>query len=259
MNSPDHSPRSHSVLSASSASRWMHCVGSVRLTQDLPQADSIYAEEGSGAHMLAEHCLRQNRDARHYVGMAFGALEVTAEVVEHVQVYLDTCTRLRDACDLTFIEHRFSLDKLDPPVPMFGTSDFVGYSTKRRELSCIDLKYGKGVWVSARDNAQLYYYALGASFAIDRPVSKVSMTVVQPRTRGDTVRTTTIDAITLAEWSFELMHRARLTQEPDAPFLAGEWCRFCPARASCATHRIWKAEQAAREFAIADLREADTR
>ena len=120
---------------------------------------------------------------------------------------------------------------LDPPVPMFGTADFFSYSKRRRELHLVDFKYGKGVWVAARNNPQLMYYALGAALLIEHPVSKISMTVVQPRfAKGDPVRTATVDAVELAEWSIELIARAHATQQPNAPTVAGEHCKFCPAK-----------------------------
>ena len=67
---------------------------------------------------------------------------------------------------------------------MFGTADFVAYSKKRHELSIVDFKYGKGVWVAAEDNTQLKYYALGAALSINDPVSTISMTICQPRYGG---------------------------------------------------------------------------
>ena len=49
-------PSSHARLSASAAERWMHCPGSITLTErlQLPNTGSVYADEGTMAHSVAE-------------------------------------------------------------------------------------------------------------------------------------------------------------------------------------------------------------
>jgi hypothetical protein len=236
----------------------MHCPGSVRTCGGRPSVETVFAAEGTAAHELAQAVLTEDRDADAYIGMMFGDFIVTADMARFTQTYIDVCRRLMDACAFYRIEQQFSLEKLSPPVPMFGTADFIAYSSRRRELHVVDFKYGKGVWVSAKDNAQLHYYALGASLSIDEPVSSVTMTVVQPRTSGDPVRTTSIDAIALAEWSFTLLDRAYATQQPDAPLAAGDWCRFCGAKQSCPAYQGGRASAAYHEFTLTDVTTAGT-
>ena len=51
----------HALLSASSSRRWLSCTPSARLEeqfQDEP-GGSVYAEEGTAAHALAEHKLKK--------------------------------------------------------------------------------------------------------------------------------------------------------------------------------------------------------
>jgi hypothetical protein len=248
-----HSARAHSVLSASGASRWMNCPGSVAACRDTPEGESIYSAEGQAAHELAERCLAENRNAGAFVGQMFDTFEVTPDRAAGVQIYLDECRRVFDAADTFLIEHVVSLEQLNPPAAMFGTCDAIAYSRKRHELHIIDLKYGKGVWVSAKDNPQLLYYALGAVLALGEPVSRINMTIVQPRfAGGDPIRGATVDAIALSEWSFTLIDHARAALAPDASLVAGAWCRFCPAKNSCPARRLAKAEAAFREFSLAD-------
>jgi Protein of unknown function (DUF2800) len=223
----------HSEFSASGASRSLACPGSVRACHGLEGASSRYADEGTAAHDLAARCLVEGHDARHFVGLQIGEFTVDRTMADFVQVHVDTCRRARADADVFLVEHQFTLDALSPPLPMFGTADCVIYSKSRRELQIIDLKYGKGVWVPARNNSQLKYYAIGACLAIDDPVSTIVMTVVQPRVSGDPIRSATIGAIELVEWSFELLAAAAATQAPDAPLVAGTHCKFCPAQTTC--------------------------
>lgn len=46
--------REHAILSASGADRWMLCNSSARLEQELAGTTSIFAEEGTFMHSLAE-------------------------------------------------------------------------------------------------------------------------------------------------------------------------------------------------------------
>jgi hypothetical protein len=247
----------HSVLSASGAHRWWPCPGSINATSGAPRIDSTYSIEGTAAHELAALCLTEGRNADHYIGIVIGDTTVTAVVATGVQMYIDTCRRIIDASDVHHIEQRFDLQALDPPAPMFGTCDFCAYSAKRRELNIVDLKFGKGVWVNAKNNRQLLYYAVGAVLAINKPVSTIVMTVVQPRyAKGDPVRTATIDLITLAEWSIELMDHARAALEPNAPTVAGDWCKFCPAKPSCLAFQNSKVTEAFHQFSLANIHDA---
>ncbi len=46
---------SHAVLSASSATRWMLCPPSVRLTEHIEDQTSSFAQEGTDAHELCAY------------------------------------------------------------------------------------------------------------------------------------------------------------------------------------------------------------
>lgn len=44
-------PDVHALLSASSSKQWLHCPPSVRLQENFPNESSVYAEEGTFAHV----------------------------------------------------------------------------------------------------------------------------------------------------------------------------------------------------------------
>lgn len=46
-------PEVHAILSASSSKRWLNCTPSARLEQNFPNESSVYAEEGTAAHVYA--------------------------------------------------------------------------------------------------------------------------------------------------------------------------------------------------------------
>ena len=247
----NHSARAHAILSASGTYRWWNCPGSITLTRGMHSASSKYAEEGTAAHEVANLCLEQGMDAIEMAGRMIGAgshefegilieipgVEVTIEMAEAVQVYLDKCRSFRaeDGWEC-YYERRFTLARFNPPCDMFGTADFIAVNRKLGLLAIVDYKHGQGITVEAEGNPQLRYYGLGALCALpdDVVIENVEMHIVQPRGRGEPIKTArTMGVVALMEWSIELIERARYALDPSAPLEAGTWCRFCPASGRC--------------------------
>lgn len=266
-----HSSRYHCELGPSSSKRWINCPGSIAKCRGLPNKSTEFAEAGTAAHELASHCLESGFDAYRYLdwhinihGESFRTrfvqmppgtepgphmYVVTHGMAEAVQAYLDTC---RDAAetideaagDLMIVEQRVSIS--DTP-EVNGTVDFAVYKANSKAVKVIDFKYGQGVGVDPRENTQAVIYALGLVNRLNnRGVDKVEITIVQPRfDPTEPVKTWVIDAIDLLDYEADILKAARRTQDPDAPLAAGDWCRFCPALATCEER-----ERASLEIAI---------
>jgi uncharacterized protein DUF2800 len=246
----------HSEIGASSTYRWKACPGSVHKTRGLPQEESRYALQGTVAHDKAAVCLAENRSPREFLGQQEGFIKVDAEMVRSIETYVDLCRHYMDVCDEYWIERSVTLEALDPPAPMFGTLDFGALSRRRRELHIVDFKYGHR-WVPAKNNDQALYYALGLALAIEKPISRVYMTIVQPRfANADPIRTWVVDAEELVEFSFKLLTWAQAALKPDAPTIAGEHCLFCGAKGSCLAYQNARSDAAYHQFALADARAA---
>jgi hypothetical protein len=243
-----HSGRAHAKLSPSAAHRWIECPGSIAACEGIPSKSSRFADEGTAAHTLAEFCFAGKVDADTYAGDyvdigvgkllprdlvghpgAQGIFEVTEEMTEAVQVYLDF---IRPLCEGAEVEAEAKLDLTSIPGMEFGTGDFCAYNPTTKDLDIVDLKYGKGVLVRARDNPQLLTYALGVARRYhNRGVRRVRCTIVQPRRNH--VDTAEYNGVDLLEFEADLTTAAIATTAPDAPRKAGEWCKFCPAGPGC--------------------------
>src|SRR6476469_3869726 len=139
----------HATLGASTAARWMACPGSINLIETLPDYDpeksgsNIAAREGKCAHQVAERALQCDRcTAGDYIGQTYHDVEVTEEMAQHVQLYLDHVRKVQSIPGvLWWVEKKFSLAALNPPPsrPMFGTSDFSAYDPASRTLYVDDL------------------------------------------------------------------------------------------------------------------------
>lgn len=248
-----HSSRAHAKLSPSAAHRWAACPGSIRMSEGIPNKSSIHADEGTAAHTLAEKCLRDGSDPIEWLGgyvdihtgavagpradgnpARDGCFTVDEEMVDAVQLYIDTVRERVDAGDE--VEYEARLDLRHIPGMEFGTGDCVIFKPESQHLFVIDLKYGRGVPVDVKSNEQLRAYALGAAKRFhNRGVLEITTIIVQPRCPhpDGPVRSETIDAVDLVEFRMDLEEKALATQDPDAPLVPGDHCKFCPAAATC--------------------------
>jgi hypothetical protein len=245
--------KAHATLGASSAERWMTCPGSVRLSVGMPKKSSVFAAEGTAAHELAERCLRSGEDAAAHLGTLIdtdnGTFEVDAEMVEAVQLYLNTVRAdLIDTPNAVFeVEKKFKLTWLSDG--LFGTNDAcVGEHFGL--LRVYDLKYGRGVPVEVEANPQLLYYGLGAAY--DGDYSEIELIVVQPRARhkNGPVRRWRTSIAELEAWGRDVLLPAALaTEAPDAPLKSSpKGCRFCTAAPICPQIRKTALENIQAEF-----------
>ena len=232
-----HSDRAHSILGASASHRWLNCPGSVAMTEHAPErGETKYTAEGTVAHEVAEMALRSGLDPTVYVGKKIDGIKVTKEMALAVGVYVDKVRAMEKSLGVeALLEVRFSLDKLGPPVDMFGTADCVLWDEERKHLHVLDFKYGQGVVVEADNNPQLLTYALGAVLAMEKKPEVITVWIVQPRAPhpDGVVRDFTLSWGALVEFRHELLERAHACFEPNAPLNVGDWCRFCPASAAC--------------------------
>lgn len=243
-------PNGHALLSASSADRWLHCPPSVRLSESFEDKGSDYAAEGTEAHSLAEHKLR----------LALGLkTQDPTDSLEWFSEEMDECTDDYAAYVLEEVETA-KQSCPDPVVLIEQRVDFSrwvrdGYGTADAliiadgTLSICDLKYGRGVPVSAVENPQLKCYALGALELFDGiyDISTVRLTIFQPR--RDNVSVFEMFKDDLLKWAKEeLKPAAELAFAGDGSFLCGEWCTFCKARNGCRARAEAMMELAKYEF-----------
>ena len=225
-------PVAHASLGASGAARWMNCPGSINLERAVGESyESEAARQGTAAHAVAELILRGNTVEP---GGKVEGVVVTEDMLEAVSVFTDYCAMLQDVSNRFGIEEQFSLDALNPPAPMFGTTDFWSWHEGSGILEVVDLKHGMGI-VEVNHNKQLLYYALGAVLSTGYAPKTIKVTIIQPRAghSDGAIRSFEVDLLELAEFANELLAAARATQDPNAPRIPGSWCKWCKAAGKC--------------------------
>jgi hypothetical protein len=240
-----HQERTHALLGASKAAQWIHCPPSARLQESVPECRSEYADEGTLAHELSELMLIRKleifededqseidaqmalcRQQPLYSAQMESAVNDYVLAVE--ERYMEARSRSKDAVIL--IEERLDFSEWVPDG--YGTGDVVIISDGVLEV--IDLKFGKGVPVSAIGNPQLRLYGLGAwwSHSWLYSIHEIRMTIIQPRL--DSISTDTMRLGELIEWAETIVKpAAALADAGDGEFKAGEHCRWCKVKATC--------------------------
>ena len=220
----------HAILSASSSNRWIHCPPSVRLSQKYEDEVSPYALEGTSAHALAEYKLKKllGLDTKDPTEDLDFYDEEMDELTEGYASYV-TEVISRYESPAVFVEER--LDLSEYVRESFGTADCVVVGGK--ELNVIDLKYGQGVLVDARENTQLMLYGLGALILFDGiyDIENVILHIYQPRRCN--ISTYEIKKAELYKWGESVREIAEKAYKGEGEFSRGEWCIFCKAKNRC--------------------------
>lgn len=245
MAQQSHSQRAHALLSASGASRWMGCTPSARLEEQFgePNVPSAYAAEGTTAHELSELYLRHDLlgmsddEFNEKLAKVMDGEYFNDEMFDEVPKYVDYIIEQYNSAHaeipgpaLLIIEERVDLSSYIPEA--FGSCDCILISDGHMEV--IDLKYGKGIPVSATANKQLMLYALGAmdKYGLAYDIESISLTIVQPRL--DNISTWNISAEDLLKWAEdEVKPKAKMAFNGEGELVAGDWCRFCRVKNRC--------------------------
>ena len=219
----NHKDRAHALLSASSAHRWLECPPSAVANEAYPNQDTIFTQEGTIAHEVAE-AVASNRTWK-------PTEAVTKEMMECAKEYADYIEEHKKSNNaIVLLEQRVDFS---PWVPDgFGTCDCI--IIEDDTLTIIDYKYGQGVPVSAADNPQMKLYALGAlnDYGIALDVKTIEMHIFQPRLNN--ISTDNITVEELMEWADKTVKPiAEKAIQGKGKYAPGEHCRFCQHAGKC--------------------------
>lgn len=212
----------HAKLSASGSKQWMNCPGSVaaEAMNPNPRGSSIFAMEGTAAHLLCELYAREGLHPEEFLGETIVIWNDDAVLEKHLgqmreQVRRGEITGRKPLDPDAKIEAEFLVDqdmvdaveyfvaaveasraRLDPRGREERSEEWLGKLEELHPLlggtadyigveafgwaELVDYKHGRGVLVEVRDNTQLKTYGLGVLLEFP-DCEGVRMTIVQPR------------------------------------------------------------------------------
>lgn len=252
-------PEKHARFSPSAAERYIRCPPSLILGEEAGPEDtgSDYTKEGTDAHSLCEFLLKKE------LGLPVEEPKLsyyTKEMQECAEGYRDTVMELygdlKKTCPDPFIsiEQRVSIEEYVEGA--FGTTDALLIG--KDELVIVDFKYGKGVEVSAEENAQLKCYALGAytAFSSLYDISRITLVIYQPRINN--FSRWSLSSSSLLSWAENTLKPAgEMALHGEGDYASGPWCRFCKAKTVCRKRAEENLALARYDFARPDTLEDD--
>ena len=232
-------PELHALLSASGAHRWLRCPPSARLEETLPDSKSEFADEGTLAHELAALKLEMKftiikpSERKKRLAAIKAHKLYQAEMDGYTEVYLDYVLGVvhgHQVKPYLAIEKRVDYSSVAPEG--FGTADCIVIAGT--QMAVIDLKYGKGIPVSAYENEQMKLYALGAirAYQMIYCIETVKLTIIQPRL--ESVSEFEISTADLLAWGDSIKPTAAMAFAGLGHYNPGEkQCQFCRAAGTC--------------------------
>lgn len=229
-------PEVHARLSASGAKAWLSCGGYIAFQDNYSSSEaeeSEYAKEGTHAHEIAEKLLKR---AFKLSNSTVKRAKEDADMLYYVDQYVDYVKRLYKGLVKQYgeahirIEQRVDFSNIVKDG--FGTVDTLIICNN--EMHIVDLKFGKGVAVSAYQNPQLQLYGLGALNEYDTlyDIETVVLHIVQIRLDNISVYEISVDE--LVEWGKGVKEAADKIYAGEIEYHPGiEQCRWCKGRAIC--------------------------
>lgn len=224
--------KKHAMLSPSSSSKWLEnppiALLEVIASEEYGVDDTnIHAQEGTMAHALAEHKLRQflgQESTRPESDLIDDEMEAyTTDYLEFVQELIQDFKQKSEV----LVEQRLDCSRWIPEA--YGTGDCILVGDNRIHL--VDLKYGR-YYVPTENNSQLMIYGLGALNLFDHiyDIEELHLTIYQPRINN--ISTWVIEKDALLEWAEkELKPQAQLAYEGKGEFKPGPWLKLTKLKA----------------------------
>ena len=234
MNTED---KKHSDLAPSASARYLRCTASPKYIKSLGlmSEPSEYAQIGTAVHAVIENCIKFDIKPEYYIGQTVEGVVIDTAMAENAakaENYIRKRAEELTSTDTMFgvySEIYVELSFLDIEGLDGGTVDCA--IVTGNELEVIDYKNGS-VYVDETCNSQLMIYAIGLIHKFELKNGAVNLTIIQPNSKGDAIRTyhTSVDEV--LKWrDVVLLPKGKQIMQ-GGEFKPSEIaCKYCPAKA----------------------------
>ena len=226
-------------LTVGNVNTWINCPGSViaqnaKYSPDYTGGNKQDARlQGITAHALAEVCITRGHAARYYVQEGIHGNHVSLEMAADVQLYVDYISATIEDDEGIYVEYEMTLSKFLSSEDRVGVADVIGFNSKAKHLNIFEFKYGKSNIISAYENYQGLFYALGfLDEKVEGAAETITIHVCQPgRGNFDTWK---LSYNELVEYGEMLKTKSAETFSETAPRIPGTLqCKSCIAKPVC--------------------------
>ena len=227
----------HFPLSASAASRWVACAGSVNLCALYPSGETPKSMEGTAAHWVASETLTNTQPP--LGAIAPNGIEVTEEMLDGADMYADNVRAATSRGGALHVEKTMGCHTIHSDCG--GTPD--AWHHDSGNITVWDYKFGHG-FVDVFENQQLIVYAAGILELLgvvngsgkDDSFFTFTFRIVQPRNyhRDGPIREWKVKAVDLRA-HFNILRAAADAAwlRVDAKCTPGGQCGHCDGRHAC--------------------------
>jgi DNA-cytosine methyltransferase len=248
----------HSTYGASGSKQWMTCVGSIQMSEGMPNYENEASKDGTLAHACLEFLLKNRKNKKAAAQMAAKTwqehhIKYGLETVEYIEELLGHW-KVADKPNALYIETEIDASKFTRDGE-FGTLDLGIDASEQKTLIIGDYKFGAGISVHPKDNPQLVYYALGMLLKLGwKKFDKVILIVMQPRKANEEGETNHVWETTtenILSWGKKFKAAVKRSEAPGAitNLTSGDHCQFCLARIKCPKLKDEALKQAQIDFA----------
>lgn len=237
----------------------MHCPESAWLEPLYPDYEGIEAREGIAAHEMGECVLTNIISLPEELvdRTANNGFVYTPEMVPAVELYVE---HVRSHGGGYWVEESI---RLEYPGIMHdvinGRCDgsAFNFNEQSQVLRINEFKYGRSP-VEVFENWQLLIEAVGVWRKINRPITSVEMTIIQPRGyhHDGPIRTWSITGEQLVVYEQKIIEGKNTVHSENRQCISGSWCRWCKVLAFCPTAKA--ASMNAVDVVMAALPDTDT-
>lgn len=208
------------TVGGSTAARVMACPGSSALCETVPRLPSSrFADKGT---LLHDAIARMVTGDTNVLGLTYKEEVITQNLIDDK---LTPALALFNAVGCTDYELEVKVE-FGAYIPnAFGTADIIGRLGDRAVV--LDWKFGDGVMVDAKENAQLMFYAAAAMRKREYAnVDEIELIIIQP----PNIRRWVTTRERLQAFEVELRNAVMSNEKS---LNAGKHCRWCAARPVC--------------------------
>ena len=252
----------HANLSPSKRPRWSMCPASVRAEAQYPEeprGNNKAATDGTHTHTLLSHCIVNQVDPESLIGQTLsdedGGFVVDKDRAERVRFALDYINAQQINLGFPEVHSEIRVD----PARIFGRDDLGGtidiLLVGADVIEIIDYKDGMSPVEATSLQLDQYGFGVIAMLGDDKfivPQKTMKLTIVQPKMRskghpGIVSVETPMGQFMTGEWA--LRKQAEATDDPNAPFVPGDHCKYCRHGGACAARGQQAMDAAGIQFA----------